>query len=299
MWNPDYSKLGSAQTWLAAAGQIFFSLSVGFGVIINYASYLKPKDDVALSGLTASATNELFEVGFGGMITLTSAFVFLGLSGTTAAVANGSFSLGFATLPVVFAHMGAFENVVGALWFFMLFLAAITSSLSMYQPAVALIKEALGWSHGKATTLIAGLGSLGAVFTLWFTQNGSFWHTVDDWVGTLLIFVMAAIQIIYFGWVFGIERGWKELHQGAALQVPPIFKIVMKYIAPAYLIIVFVAFCFQNLGGWISSAWATTGSRVGIMVILATLVFLLVVVKMGEGRWRAQGLDIDDTKPAD
>ena len=83
------------------------------------------------------------------------------------------------------------------------------------------------------------------------------------------------------------------------MQVPPIFKIVMKYIAPAYLIIVFVAFCFQNLGGWISSAWATTGSRVGIMVILATLVFLLVVVKMGEGRWRAQGLDIDDTKPAD
>ncbi len=298
MWNPDYSKLGNAQTWLAAAGQIFFSLSVGFGVIINYSSYMKPKDDVALSGLTANATNELFEVGFGGMITLTSAFVFLGLSGTTAAVANGSFSLGFATLPVVFAHMGAFENIVGALWFFMLFLAAITSSLSMYQPAVALIKEALGWSHGKATTLIAALGTIGAVFTLWFTQDGSFWHTLDDWIGTLLIFVMAAVQIIYFAWVFGIERGWKEIHSGAAIQIPPVFKFIMKYVAPTYLIIVFVAFCFQNLGTWVTAAWATTGSRVGVMVILATLVFLLVVVKMGETRWRAQGLDIDDNKPA-
>ncbi|MFN0177895.1 MAG: sodium-dependent transporter [Gemmatimonadales bacterium] len=299
MWNPDYSRLGSAQTWLAAAGQIFFSLSVGFGVIINYASYMKPKDDVALSGLTASATNELFEVGFGGMITLTAAFVFLGLSGTTAAVANGSFSLGFATLPVVFAHMGAFENVVGALWFFMLFLAAITSSLSMYQPAVATLKECLGWNHGKATSVVAGLGTIGAVLTLWYTQGGAFWATVDFWAGTLLIYVMAAVQIIYFGWVFGIERGWKELHNGAALQIPPIFKIVMKYIAPAYLIIIFVAFCFQNLGPSLTAAWATTGSRVGILVILATLVFLLVVVRMGEKRWRAQGLDIDDKNPAD
>ena len=65
MWNPDFTALGNPQTWLAAAGQIFFSISVGFGIIINYASYVRPKDDVALSGLTAAATNEVFEVGFG------------------------------------------------------------------------------------------------------------------------------------------------------------------------------------------------------------------------------------------
>jgi len=58
MWNPDFAALRNPQTWLAAAGQIFFSISVGFGIIINYASYLKRDDDVALSGLTAAATNE-------------------------------------------------------------------------------------------------------------------------------------------------------------------------------------------------------------------------------------------------
>jgi len=299
MWNPDYSRLGNAQTWLAAAGQIFFSLSVGFGVIINYASYVKPTDDVALSGLTASATNELFEVGFGGLITLTAAFVFLGVSGTTAAVATGSFSLGFATLPVVFARMGALENLIGAAWFFMLFLAAITSSLSMYQPAVATLKEALGWSHGKATGMIACMGTFGALMTLWFTQGGAFWNTVDFWAGTLLIYVMAAFQIIFFGWVFGIERGWKEIHNGAAIRIPTIFKFIMKYVAPAYLIVIFVAFCLQNLGPSLRAAWANTGSRVGVLTILATLIFLLVVVRIGETRWRALGLDIDDSKPAD
>ncbi|MGB5581923.1 MAG: hypothetical protein WBM68_15220, partial [Woeseia sp.] len=77
MWNPDYTALGDFQTWMAAAGQIFFSLSVGFGVIINYSSYMRRNDDVVLSSLTSSSTNEFFEVALGGMITLTAAVVFL------------------------------------------------------------------------------------------------------------------------------------------------------------------------------------------------------------------------------
>ncbi|HEY0713406.1 MAG TPA: sodium:calcium symporter, partial [Polyangia bacterium] len=112
MWNPDFSKLGDFKTWLAAAGQIFFSLSVGFGVIINYAAYLKKKDDVVLSGLTASATNEFFEVTFGGLITIPAAFVFLGASGAI----GGTFGLGFNTLPVVFEHMGPFGRLFGLVW---------------------------------------------------------------------------------------------------------------------------------------------------------------------------------------
>jgi neurotransmitter:Na+ symporter, NSS family len=297
MWNPNYSKLLDFNTWLAAAGQVFFSLSVGFGIILNYASYMKPKDDVVLSGLTASATNELFEVGFGGMITIPAAFIFLGLSGTAAAVATGSFGLGFNTLPVVFAHMGPLGNIVGAVWFFMLFLAAITSSISMYQPAVALMKEALAWSHNKATGFIAALGTIGALLTLWFTKDGAFWSTVDFWVGTLLIFVLAMVQIILFSWVFGIDRGWREMHSGASIRIPPLFKFIMKYVAPVYLIVVFVGFCVQNLGASLSAAWSTTGSRVGVLVILATFLLLLFVVIAGEKRWHAAGIDIDDKSP--
>ena len=297
MWNPNYSKLGDFNTWLAAAGQIFFSLSVGFGIIMNYASYMKPKDDVALSGLTASATNELFEVGFGGMITIPAAFIFLGVTGTAAAVATGSFGLGFNTLPVVFAHMGAFGNIIGAAWFFMLFLAAITSSLSMYQPAVALMKEALGWTHTKATASVAGLGTIGALLTLWFTKDGAFWSTVDFWVGTFLIFVLAMAQIILFSWVFGIDRGWRELHSGASIKIPPVFKFIMKYVAPLYLLVIFIGFCVQNLGASLQAAWASTGSRVGIIVIVVTLLLMLAVTMKGEKRWRAAGLDIDDDNP--
>jgi NSS family neurotransmitter:Na+ symporter len=91
MWNPRWDKLLDFKTWLAAAGQIFFTLGVGFGIIINYSSYLKRKDDVVLSSLTASSMNEFFEVCLGGLITIPAAFMFFGVD----AGRYGTFDLGF------------------------------------------------------------------------------------------------------------------------------------------------------------------------------------------------------------
>jgi neurotransmitter:Na+ symporter, NSS family len=300
MWNPNFAALGNAQTWLAAAGQIFFSLSVGFGVIINYASYMKKKDDVVLSGLTASATNELFEVGFGGLITLTAAFVFLGLAGTTAAVAGGTFGLGFTTLPVVFAQMGPVGTVVGAMWFFMLFLAAITSSISMYQPSLAFFEESLGWSRRNATSLMVGICLVASFLVMYFSKGSIFWATIDDWIGTFLIFVLAMVQIICFSWVFGIDKGWEEAHQGASIRIPRFYKFVMKYLAPAYLLFVFGAFTIQNLPTWIKDV-ADEPLRQGALALIGVVTLILIVCTyVGERRWRAAGLDVDgDRPPAD
>ena len=293
MWNPDFRALGNPQTWLAAAGQIFFSLSVGFGVIINYSSYLTRKDDVVLSGLTASATNELFEVGFGGLITLTAAFVFLGLTGTAIAIQAGVYGLGFTTLPVVFAHMGSFGRFVGALWFGMLFLAAITSSLSMYQPVVAFFQEALGWSRARAIGLLVAICATGSFAVLYFTEGGTFRSTLDDWVGTFFIFILAGVQIICFSWVFGARRGLAETHRGARLRIPAFYRFVMQYVAPTYLIVVFVAFCYTNLPSWIADVGASS-LRQGALALVATVTGVLVLcLYIGEKRWRALGLDID------
>jgi NSS family neurotransmitter:Na+ symporter len=298
MWNPDYSRLMNFQTWLAAAGQIFFSLSIGFGIVINYASYMKRKSDVALSGLTASATNELFEVGFGGMITLTASVVFLGLAGTTAAVSTGSFGLGFTTLPVVFAHM-PLGNLVGAIWFLMLFLAAITSSLSMYQPAVAFLMESMGWNRKKATTVMVMLGVFGSALTVFFTQGGVFWNTLDFWVGTFLIFIMAMIQAIAFAWIFGVERGWKEIHDGAAIQIPVVFKYILKYVTPTYLLVIFIGFCIYNLPASLRTVGESRPAQYALLLIAASIVGLLFAVREGEKRWRAEGIDLDDKVPSD
>jgi hypothetical protein len=86
---------------------------------------------------------------------------------------------------------------------------------------------------------------------------------------------------------------------GAAITVPPIFKVVMRYVAPAYLIIVFVGFTVQNCSASLAASWASTGSRVGILTIAGLLLYLVIVTWMGERRLRAAGVDIDDATPTD
>jgi SNF family Na+-dependent transporter len=295
MWNPQFDKLTDFGAWLAAAGQIFFSLSVGFGVIINYASYMKKKDDVVLSGLTASATNEFFEVCLGGLITLTAAVAFLGV-GLTSQNTGSSFSLGFSVLPVVFAHM-KFGDLVGFTWFFMLFLAAITSSLSMLQPAQAFFEEALGWTRGQATALVTGVALMGNLFVMYYSKGLIALDTIDFWVGSFMIFILAAVQIICFGWVFGVDKGLEEAHRGGHMRIPTVYRYIIKYVAPIYLIVVFVGFCYQRIPGYVRTIMS--GSETGQIaqmtwgLILAVIALLVGTTMVGVKRWRALGLDVD------
>ena len=292
LWNPNFSKLGEFSTWLAAASQIFFSLSVGFGVIINYSSYLSNKDDIVLSGLTASATNELFEVGFGGLITVTAAFVFLGASGAV----GGVFGLGFQTLPVVFAHMGALGRVVGILWFGMLFLAAVTSSLSMLQPFRAFLREGLELGFRNSSLVIGALVSVGSLWVCYFSRNLVALDTMDFWVGTLGIFLLACIQTLIFGWVFGVDRGIAEAHRGAAMRLPRAFGFVIRYLAPVYLLVIIVGFSVQELPRYAQDLLKNPTARNTMVGIAIFLSLLLCAVRVAERRWRARGLDLDGSE---
>ena len=233
------------QLWLDAAGQIFFSLSIGFGVIINYASYLKRKDDVVLSGLAATSANEFCEVGLGGLITIPAAFTFLGIAGAT----GSTLGLGFNALPMVFASMPA-GQLFGFLFFFLLFLAAVTSSLSMLQPGIAFLEEALDIDRHKSVAILGIITALGCSFVVYFSKDLKALDTIDFWVGTFLIFVLATIQIIIFGWVIGIKKGLAMANEGALFRVPPIYGFIMKYVTPAFLLAIFALWSVQNIFGY-------------------------------------------------
>ena len=261
-------------------------------MILNYASYLKERDDIALSGFTASATNELFAVGFGGLITITAAFVFLGASGI-----GGGFGLGFQTLPVVFQQMGGAGRWIGFAWFFLLFLAAITSSISMLRPAKAFFEEALAISSGKAITLVSVICGFGSLWVIWFSKNTIALDTMDFWVGTFAIFVLATVQIICFGWIWGIKNGAAELDQGALIKIPRLFLFVMKWVAPVYLLVVLGGFTYFDLRRKVKEMAGDPVALSTAVVILAVLALLVALLAAGERRWRAAGLDIDGRQP--
>lgn len=234
IWNPNFSELGNPSVWLAAAGQIFFTLSVGMGTIHAYASYLKPKDDIALSALTTSATNEFAEVVLGGSIAIPAAVAFFGVTVTTQIAMGGAFDLGFVSMPLIFRQI-PFGEFFGFIWFLLLFFAGITSSVAMGQPVVAFLEDELGWSRRKAVAFLAIIVFVSVQFVVFFLKYG-FLDEMDYWAGTFGLVVFAFIETVLFMWVFDGEKAWDEMNAGGDIKIPRIFFYIMKYVTPVVLI---------------------------------------------------------------
>jgi len=276
--------LADPGVWLAAVGQIFFSLSLGMGAIQCYASYLREKDDVALTGLSTTSANEFAEVVLGGSIAIPAAVTFFGIGATQIIASQGTFYLGFASLPPVFEFM-PLGQILGALWFFLLFIAAITSVMALAQPFVAFLEDEFGFSRGKAVAILAAV---------WFPSthlciflSGSL-DVMDFWAGTFFPPLFALLEIILLMWIFGGEKIWAELLQGAQIRPWRFFYYSAKYIAPIILLFVLGFWTWLNIiqpildgtvlqkgvegqgVGW--TVWVTRLYLIGLFVALALMV---------------------------
>ena len=243
IYKPDLSGLTSAKVWLAAAGQIFFTLSVGMGTLQTYASYLTKKDDIALSGVATAITNETAEVVLGGSIAIPAAVAFFGVAGAMSVAQTGSFNLGFVAMPVVFQQM-PFGQGFGAMWFALLYFAGITSSVAMATPIVAFFREEFGYKRETVSYAIGAVAVGFGVLTMLVFESGFLWEW-DYWAGTFGLAVMAVIEVVIFMWVFKPDNAWNSIHQGADIRIPGVFKFVMTYLTPLFLFIIL---------GW----WAVT-----------------------------------------
>ncbi len=244
IWNPDFSMLTQSKVWLAAAGQIFFTLSVGFGAIQTYASYVDRKHDIALNGLTTAATNEFAEVILGGSIAIPIAVAFFGITATAAIAAGGSFDLGFQAMPLIFQQI-PLGRVFGTLWFTLLFFAGITSSVGIVQPFVAFLQDEFRWSRKKAVIATGILWFVLGQPVIFFLKNG-FLDEMDFWLGTFGVVLFGLIETIVFIWCFGPEKAWEEINLSADIKIPRFFLFVLKYVTPLYLIFILISWGWQD-----------------------------------------------------
>ncbi|WKZ68102.1 MAG: sodium-dependent transporter [Melioribacteraceae bacterium] len=250
VWEPNFSGLSNPTTWLAAAGQIFFTLSVGMGSIHCYASYLKQKEDIALNASSAGWLNEFVEVVLGGTILIPIATAYLGLAVVQSSTAGGSgFALGFLTLPSLFNNWGWFAPFAGAMWFGLLFFAGITSSIAMGQPLLAFLNDEFNLSR-KSSAVVFGLAAcmLGLLCVILY-PGGSF-DEFDFWTGTFSLVTFALLESIVFAFVFGIENGWEEINRGSDIMIPKLFKFVIKYITPFFITIIFLGAMIKPATDW-------------------------------------------------
>lgn len=240
LWTPDFSSIWSAKVWLAAAGQIFFTLSLGMGSIHCYASYVSKNDDVALNGMSAGWMNEFVEVVLGSAILIPISVGYLGVDKVIELTKFGGLGLGFKTLPFLFEQWGPImASFAGVFWFGLLFFAGITSSLAMGTPVMGFFMEEFNWKRRSSAWFFGLLIFVFGLPTVLFYKYGVF-DEFDYWAGTVALVVFALFEIILFAWIFGMDKGWEEIKRGADIKLPGIFKFVIKYVTPIFLGVVFI-----------------------------------------------------------
>jgi NSS family neurotransmitter:Na+ symporter len=293
IWNPDLSQLASGRVWLAAAGQIFFTLSLGFGAIQTYASYIRAKQDLALTGLATTAINECVEVIIGGTLAIPAAVVFFGLAQTREIAHGGAFDLGFMSLPVVFQQLPA-GQFFGCLWFLLLFVAGITSSVAMCQPMMAFLQDEFEVGRRKAAWIV-GIGMFVLSQPVLLFMKEGFLDEMDFWIGTFGLVVMALVEIVLFAWVFGMERAWEEITRGAQVALPRVFYYVIKYVTPAFLVVILIVWTFQDAFGVLMMEGVPAEARPYKWGARVLLLGLLALVMYGvHRRWGGRPMEAEE-----
>ncbi len=252
------------------------------GTLHAYASYLRRKNDIALSGLATASINEFSEVILGGTIAIPIAVAFFGVVQTQIVAEGGAYDLGFVSMPIIFQQLPA-GRLIGFLWFFLLFFAGITSSVAMAQPLISFLKEQFKLTHGRATFVIGVLIFAGVHLVVLFYDKG-FLDEMDYWAGTFALVILALIEVIVLAWIFGIDNAWRELNYGADIKIPKFFKYIIKYVTPAYIIFILIAWSIQDAiptflmkevdnPGDVPYLWAARGFMVLIFGALTWMVF--------------------------
>lgn len=285
--------LMNPELWIAAAGQIFMSLSIGFGIISCYASYVGRGEDIALSSLTANAANEVVEVGIAGMMIVPAAVSLLGVA---AAAGASTFGLGFTVLPEVFAAMPG-GRFFGVLFFGLLSLAAVTSSLSIIQPAIAFAEEFWNLSRTQSVVLVGILLVAGSFIVSWYTGDGmAALGSFDFWAGTMGIYITASLHLIFFRFIWGTKNGLRELRRGALIPLPRGLSFVINWMTPSILIIIFASWLYQNALGETSEhithiLEGKPGAILPVAMMAATTLFMALVIRTSR-RFHTRKLEV-------
>lgn len=245
LWTPDFSKLTDPDVWLAAAGQIFFTLTLGYGALECFGSYLKDDDDLVLTGLTAASLNEFVEVIFGSMIAIPAAALYFGSDKIVATAESGTFAIGMISMPEIFRGMEGIQ-LFGSMWFLLLFFAAFTSSVAVAQPVMAFLQDEARMSRGVAAIVLFFLWVLGSIPVVFFYKYGAL-DDMDFWAGTVGLVICATMQALIFSLILGVRRGWDEMHKGAEIRIPRIFKPIMAVVTPLLLVALTGAWFFDAI----------------------------------------------------
>ncbi len=235
-FTPDFKKLLSFNVWVEAFSQIFYTLSLGFGILIAYASYRDEKTDIANNAKITGFTNSLVEFVAG--ITVFSTVGFLAFSNNVPidSLSLGGPGLAFVTYPEAISKIPGFPNIFGVLFFSMLLFLGLTSLVSLIEAVVTGLKDKFNFSRKKSVFIIVGIDLIFGL--LYCFGSGILWlDIVDHWILTYGLLIVGLFETIIVAWFFGSDRLRNFVNSVSEINVDRFFEISLKYLIPTFLII--------------------------------------------------------------
>ncbi|RYD02563.1 hypothetical protein N752_24860 [Desulforamulus aquiferis] len=234
LFQPDFSKIWDYKIWTAAYGQIFFSLSVCFAIMIAYSSYLPKKSDVVNNAFITG----FMDVGFSLLAGL-AVFGILGhmahVQGVgVAEVGKAGVGLAFVTFPAAINTLGAFAPVLGVLFFLSLTFAGLSSLISINEAAIAAFMDKFSLSRKKAVSIYIAVA---AICSLVFATGAGLYilDIVDHFINNFGIVFAGLIQVILVGWFFNLKSIQEHVNAISDFSVGSWWIVCIKFITPIIL----------------------------------------------------------------
>lgn len=239
MFKPDLSKILDPNVWIAAYGQVFFSLSVAFAIMLTYSSYLPEKSDINNNAFLASFADCGFSLLAGLCV-----FTILGYMAFTegkavSEVSTAGVGLAFIVFPQAINALPGLNGLFGALFFLSLAFAGFTSAISINEVIIAAAIDKFNLTRKKAVTIIVLIA--GFVSILFATGAGlHILDLVDHYVNEYNIVLAGLIEIVLVGWVYKLTTLKEHTNAVSDFKVGIWWDICLKYLTPAILIVMIV-----------------------------------------------------------
>lgn len=199
-FTPNWAKMADPKVWLAAFGHVFFSMSIGFGIMVTYSSYLKRNANLTGSGLVVGFANSSFEILAGLGIFSVLGFMAASTGKPVAEVVSGGIGLAFIAFPKIISSMGDAGTIIGVLFFGSLFIAGLTSMASIIQVPISAVEDKFGWSHKKSVTIVGGVSALISL-ALFSTKTAiTFVDVIDHFTNNIGVVLGGLLSIIWVTW---------------------------------------------------------------------------------------------------
>ncbi|MGO2508225.1 MAG: sodium-dependent transporter [Vibrio hibernica] len=275
LFEPDFSKLTDPTVWAAAYGQIFFTLSVGFAIMLAYSSYLPEKSDISNNALMTVLINCGFSIVAGILIFSVLGYMAQEQGKALTDVVSAGVGLAFVTIPAAINLLPA-PYILGPLFFLALVVAGLSSHISIIEAVTSAFIDKLKWSRKKAASIVCGVGLL---VSLSFATNGGLLllDLVDFFINNIALLASCLIELLLVGWLFKLADIREYANKISEVTIGVWFDLCIRFLSPIMIAIILankiITTVTDGYGGYEISDLLTLGwGLIGAMLVIAIII---------------------------